>query len=848
MLALERLRVASYNVLFDTFEADRLHTALRLPHIVQLIASSGADVIALQEVTPYALRYLLQQPIIRSSYWASDSPRALNCSPYGQLILSRHPFAVRTARFSRAKMAVVAALAVQLPHSNTHQSLAICAVHLTSNYQDHQDGRDGVKMDAQARRALQLGWCMAELSSYDSALIVGDFNYDVEEDLAGVDPEPIVAFRDCWREAGNPLGEHGYTFDALINPTARITSKNSKRKRYDRVIHNCPALRCNAAWRFGTHASVAIPSDSRLCPSDHYGITCVLEAVPAQAAQAPAVEPKRYNSVSELLAAQKKAVGEFHEELDRRTRVAAVVRDAVNRCQAEKGWPNMLVEVVGSTRLGCAMRDTDLDLAVVPVANPVGPANNNNDNNNNHHDNVEIVSFLVEQHEGLGEAFCTRVARELGGLVQTGGKVPIVKTHIDGIDVEICFGVRAKEAIEESRTVRRLAQKRQPHFAQALALLKIWASRCGIYGSVFGFLNGAALVTLLCRAVNELPADASAEELVRQFFRFAAQWDGKTQVVTLPGCPWTGRLDRQVLPVSTPAGRLILRNATRSTQAAVLDAFAVCQRLYDDGLSTLLLQERHAASGQPKFFDQFPHYVTARCQWEGEAWARPVSDWFASRAVGLVLALEQVQCVDAAIPYPRLLRLEGAASGCSVLVGLRGAPDISALRVALNDWEAMLRPSWTEGVTGVVSEHVFATHGLSRRPFTAPNVFLTQQQQAQAAQQRQNEAAAAAAAGEGNDGANGEEEAAVAVDWEAELRGVHCELVYKRVLWDPHLTVDDWEIGWEDRFVGIMRKPITVFKPGGAVPWHRVRVFWHQGKVVWSRGDIEELMKRPKPE
>jgi poly(A) polymerase len=47
-----QLRCVTFNVLFDLYDADKIHTALRIPAMLELLRRTNADLIGLQEVTP----------------------------------------------------------------------------------------------------------------------------------------------------------------------------------------------------------------------------------------------------------------------------------------------------------------------------------------------------------------------------------------------------------------------------------------------------------------------------------------------------------------------------------------------------------------------------------------------------------------------------------------------------------------------------------------------------------------------------------------------------------------------------------------------------------------------------
>lgn len=85
------LTIASFNVLCDRYEQERIQTAQRLPAIVEHLRCCDADIIALQEATPPLLDVLLEQDWVHS-YAISESPEGQTLKSYGLLLLSRLPF------------------------------------------------------------------------------------------------------------------------------------------------------------------------------------------------------------------------------------------------------------------------------------------------------------------------------------------------------------------------------------------------------------------------------------------------------------------------------------------------------------------------------------------------------------------------------------------------------------------------------------------------------------------------------------------------------------------------------------------------------------------------------------
>jgi uncharacterized protein (UPF0248 family) len=70
------------------------------------------------------------------------------------------------------------------------------------------------------------------------------------------------------------------------------------------------------------------------------------------------------------------------------------------------------------------------------------------------------------------------------------------------------------------------------------------------------------------------------------------------------------------------------------------------------------------------------------------------------------------------------------------------------------------------------------------------------------------------------------------------------EQVISRIRWDPQLSVDDFTIGYLDRFVGVIEKPFSSFSWEDiasvdydvlAIPQHRIQYFKYRGTKVWDK-------------
>ena len=251
------LRVATYNVLFDTYDKKRVRSEVRLPAVFEHLQSCKADIIALQEVTPTFLPQLLEQEWVKEQYYVSDSVGCVSVRPYGQILLSRYPIRkLSMHRFSESKRVIFAEVAF------AGQKIIVAVVHLSSSR----------NKDAEQIRELQL----KRLLQYTSEttvdepdtpwLIVGDFN-----ERGQTHDELLMehGFVELWPEL-HP-NSPGYTFEPGRNALAAAQSLTGKPGRLDRIYFRAHGdnLSPRQARLFGTQA---IPDTDGLFPSDHFGL------------------------------------------------------------------------------------------------------------------------------------------------------------------------------------------------------------------------------------------------------------------------------------------------------------------------------------------------------------------------------------------------------------------------------------------------------------------------------------------------------------------------------------------------------------------------------------------------
>ncbi|HEX8702471.1 MAG TPA: poly(A) polymerase [Myxococcaceae bacterium] len=278
------LTIASLNVLFDLYEPELLDTRRRTRAAISLLRMVDADVIALQEVTKPFLDALLDTQWIREHFFLSEGPDATTVTPYGQVILSRYPFAsLGQWQFTRDKRLIAAELALR------GGPVWVATLHLMSNVDP-----TGAGFRASMVRAIT-DWAQSREGQgrgADDLILAGDFNFGDE------DPESQTfedaGFIDAWKTL-RP-GDAGLTYDPTHNAMAALTSSSGRRQRMDRVLVRSPSGRVtpHQVSLFGEEpvSGKPAPGGGPLFVSDHFGVKCTL--VRGEASRpAPAPEPKR---------------------------------------------------------------------------------------------------------------------------------------------------------------------------------------------------------------------------------------------------------------------------------------------------------------------------------------------------------------------------------------------------------------------------------------------------------------------------------------------------------------------------------------------------------------------------
>ncbi|MER5433481.1 poly(A) polymerase [Streptomyces sp. NPDC002588] len=247
----DRVRVLTWNTLWDRYDSHLIDTALRRPLLLEALERADADVVALQEVEAGLLAMLLDAAWVRARYTVGTDPCGRDVDDCGLLLLSRLPVreaALHVLGHHKAVTAVVV--------DTGSGPLTLAATHLTSDHS--QDGA--------ARRGAELTRLAEGLAGVAGGLVlVGDFND------GGPGPARTLGMLDAWTETHGPHDDTP-TFDPGVNPLAAVSSLTGRVSRLDRVlVRPVDGPHVTGAALLGD-----TPTPQGLYVSDHYGVVADL--------------------------------------------------------------------------------------------------------------------------------------------------------------------------------------------------------------------------------------------------------------------------------------------------------------------------------------------------------------------------------------------------------------------------------------------------------------------------------------------------------------------------------------------------------------------------------------------
>ncbi|KAI1309481.1 Poly(A) polymerase gamma [Halotydeus destructor] len=380
------------------------------------------------------------------------------------------------------------------------------------------------------------------------------------------------------------------------------------------------------------------------------------------------------NVQSQKLEACLRSFGLFEsdEEMAHRMNVLSQVNELVQKwilsISLEKGIPQSVAEgmsgkifTFGSFRLGVHTKGADIDtLLVVP----------------RHLERTDFFLSFSKTLEDLPQVEYIHVVED--------AFVPLIKTKVDGIELDILFARLALKTIAkdqdlksvellrnlESKCVRSLNGCRvtddilslvpnHSSFRLALRAIKLWAKKRGIYSNALGYLGGVSWAMLVAR-ICQLYPNAAAATLVQKFFTVWCKWEWPKPVLLRNHSEDFGNLGYPVWdPRSNPSDRYHLMpiitpsypqqnstfNVTQSTKTVMTNEFTlggqVCERIYQNKADWNELFEPF------NIFANYKHFIALIASSQAE-WVGLVE----SKIRLLVQSLEKHRCIKVAHVNP----------------------------------------------------------------------------------------------------------------------------------------------------------------------------------------------------
>jgi endonuclease/exonuclease/phosphatase family metal-dependent hydrolase len=244
------LILVTYNVLANPSQA-----SARIPSLLAILKATEADIIALQEVTPWFLQTLVTQPWVRRYHRTPTGPKGV--APGGLMILSRFPITRTLVADLPGRQGRKGLLADLLVNGAT---LAVLTCHLESPLTDGKT------------RATQLEVLFPLLQHAYDAVLLGDLNFGDK-----VQPETKrlpKTYRDLWTALRKDAP--GYTWDnersAMANNGAFAGEQS---RRLDRILWRSAKWRPHTVRIIGTRPVAS--HKPALFPSDHFGLMGILQ-------------------------------------------------------------------------------------------------------------------------------------------------------------------------------------------------------------------------------------------------------------------------------------------------------------------------------------------------------------------------------------------------------------------------------------------------------------------------------------------------------------------------------------------------------------------------------------------
>ncbi|RJE20582.1 DUF455 domain-containing protein [Aspergillus sclerotialis] len=703
-------------------------------------------------------------------------------------------------------------------------------------------------------------------------------------------------------------GEEGATFDPTENDLAARVAGQSfhcRPQRYDRIFVRGEGLEVLCFNRFGFSDSVS--KEAIQLGSDHWGVRAELSI--NEPASADAVEEKPSIDIirsppslggGERLMQCLYDYGTFPSatEIGQRQDIVQLTRDVVNQRDPNLSIYTRLnlsfaVVPVGSYGLGVWNSSSDIDLLVIGQLSSrtffmlmVAKLRKAT------HSEIKILRKVKAASGTMLELEVRGVRVDLQYCAAT----RVIENWPHALDLPV--GDPTFELPMQS--LLKLNPLRDMHYLQrtvpdvatfrlAYRFIKLWAQRRGIYSAKLGYLGGVHITLLLsrvCKLSFHRAGPISAVDMICTFFRYYARFQWDRDIIYDPGfykkTPRYFRISREpvvILTQNAPKVNVARAASVPSARTLEQEFKRIDRQLTSPGITwTDVLGSVGNSSGVEDFLTSYPRYAKVNVQYwgAGAATGRMLLGWLEWRCVSLLVDINRkFPDLHARIWPARFTEMEeinerdAEYQGC-FLIGLTKGdgprttplPTIdrqsaeTALLAILNTFAEQIRgdenyydasSNWVDvdlvSPSGVRNLHVDRS-ALGNAAHNEDEIFdddddeiNLDENENEDEDQRENQNLPIRAR---------LRTSAQNVPSGTRLRPASD--ILSRLRWDANIDIDDYVIGYDDRFLGDRELPAGQWKAEltdeAFIPMHRILYFRRKsdGFRVWDRETKTDLL------
>jgi poly(A) polymerase Pap1/uncharacterized protein (UPF0248 family)/exonuclease III len=863
--------------------------------------NSSLKVLCLQEINNAMLPLILSELFIQTNFpFSTHMPASLLPSHRNLVTLASAPFTHFLLSFpERHKTALVIAL--------EYQPLEVANVHLTSALSNDAVEVKRVQMEALTR------FLTLERTTGKEVFVAGDFNlttssHTIETALSRdiITPETAQKIRkvinyEIWDDAFNHFpssetgnahelsdGEEGATFDRLTNLLAAMSESpiDNRPQRYDRVL-----FKKGGSCLVHSFGNFGYPTKDGRCGSDHYGTRATFRIGGSKNTSIDLkgldldISSVHLNDIdvvedSTSLDGMIEPFLPTASDRDQRREAITLLRQTLT---SDKGTSDVIFAPLGSYCMDTYFADSDVDmLAIGSVAPQVffELATTRLRDSDDGFKSVHFVNSLVSIVEVcvLGIKFDLQYCQAPELLERYHAKASSSSLSTLVFDVSLVSSL-SPSSIRPLNTYRDTAYVLNSvpdlaSFRTSHRYISLYLKRRGLYSAKFGYLGGIHLSLMLNRVVKLVAVNAghdrklSPATVIRTFFAYYASFNWARDNITDPSLVNHRDVSRSprdsifIYSIHTPTARPNVASSCTSLTARTLtrEFSLASERLQHGDWQWCILPKE---TGISDFLNGFGAFVRLDVDvWDvddnsGDK-VREMIGGLESKFPRLMVALGRVDGLEGRI-WPARFRSKTVSRGKEeqykgyYLMGVSSSQEgmdaqnkrlfTGKVVTAVREFESSLKASKElQGGNIWVSIEV-----VPRKKVLDMDLVLDEREW-----------------GRSEEGSKVTEPAPKLVDQgevhisvaqtpgrrKSPLNSLRpAQDIISRIHWDPALSVDDFVIGYEDRFVGVKEISLAKWKSEQTddefIPRHRIvwvkRVGEREG-IVWDRRSKVDLI------